>query len=51
VVDDASLIFAFRRTVQITGPQRFEAAQLARAGFLAELETADVATFRTLHGP
>jgi len=45
VVDDTSLIFAFRRTVQITGPQRFEAAQLARAGCLAELETANAAPF------
>ena len=40
-----------RRIAHISGPQHFEAVQLRRAGYLAELEHADAAPYDTLHGP
>ena len=40
-----------RRIAHITGPQHFEAVQLRRAGYLAELQAADAAPFDTLQGP
>jgi LacI family transcriptional regulator len=39
-----------RRIAHVTGPQHFEAVQLRRAGYLAELAAADIAPFDTLNG-
>ena len=39
-----------RRIAHVSGPERFEAVRLRQAGYLAEVQDADLAALETLHG-